>query len=146
MGNTRQDLQAALGSPTGETPDHLVVFRKDNIEYHVDLAPDLNGRVTLIVEIPTQPLTLDAAMTEARRFLPRDAQPPSPPPEGNDQFVAQRFTSQSLAQALGPDPFAAANARPGEMLAVYARDPSGRITRIVIGIGSDPGALLNRGR
>jgi hypothetical protein len=146
IGNTRADLQTALGAPAGETPEHLVVFRKDNLEYHVDLAPDLNGRVTLIVEIPQQPMTLEAAMAEARKMLPRDVQPPSPQPEGNDQFVAQRFTSQMLAQALGAEPFAAVQAQPGEMLAVYARDAGGRITRIVVGIGSDPSALLNRGR
>jgi hypothetical protein len=147
-GNTRQDLDAALGPPTGETPEHLVVYRKNNVEYHVDLAPDLNGRSTLIVEVPPTPMALDAAMTEAKKLLPKDAQPPNPNPEGSDQFVVQRFTSDSLAQALGPDPFTAVQAQPGQLMALYVRDPTrgGQITRIIVGIGNDPGALLNRGR
>ena len=93
-------------------------------------------------------MTLDLAMAEAKKLLPKDAQPPNPTPEGSDQFVAQRFTSQSLAQALGPDPFRAVNAQPGEMMALFVRDPAqgGRITRIIVGIGNDAGALLNRGR
>src|SRR6266542_110783 len=151
MGNTRADLQTAYGNPTGETPDHLVVFRKDNLEYHVGLAPDLNGRAILVVELPgqgAQPWTPEAAMAEARQLLPKDVQPPSPAAEGGDQFIVQRFTSQSLAQALGDEPFTAVQAQPGQLLGVYARDPNqgGRITRIVVGIGNDPGALLNRGR
>ena len=123
-----------------------MVFRKDNIEYHVDLAPDLNGRETLVAVIPQQPMTQEAASADARKFVPRDVQPPNPQPEGNQQFVVQRFTSQTLAQALGPEPFAAVQAQPGELLAVYVRDQGGRITRIVVGIGNDPSALVNRGR
>jgi hypothetical protein len=150
LGNTRADLQAAYGAPVGETPDHLVVFRKDPVEYHVDFAPDPNGRAVLIVAVPgaqQQPWTQDAAMAEARKLLPLDAQPPSAPAEGNNEFVAQRFTSQSLARALGDQPVAAAQAQPGDFLVVYARDPSsGRITRFVVGVGDDPSALLNRGR
>ncbi len=148
-GNTRTDLQSAFGNPTGETPDHLVVFRKDNTEYHVEFVPDLNGRAATIVELPpqgAQPWTQEAAIAEARKLLPRDVQPPNAQPEGNNQFVVQHFTSQSLAQALGSDAFTAVNAQPGEMMAVYARDQSGRITRIIVGIGSDPNALLSRGR
>jgi hypothetical protein len=151
LGNTRQDLQSAFGNPTGETPEHLVVFRKDNLEYHVAFEPDLNGRAALIVVLPpqnAQPWTLEAAMAEARKLLPRDAQPPNPQPEGNDQFVVQHFTSQTLARALGDEVFTAAGAQPGEMSVVYARDAAqgGRITRIVLGVGNDPNALLSRGR
>ncbi|HET6315025.1 MAG TPA: hypothetical protein VFG86_01110 [Chloroflexota bacterium] len=149
LGNTRADLQSAYGAPVGETPDALVVFRKQPLEYHVGLQPDLNGRAALILVVPgqQQPWTTEGAMAEARKLLPKDSQPPSAPAEGNNQFIVQRFASQSLAQALGEDVFRTAQAQPGEFLVVYARDPSsGRITRFVIGVGSDPAALLNRAR
>ncbi|HEY3063634.1 MAG TPA: hypothetical protein VGL99_32075, partial [Chloroflexota bacterium] len=107
-------------------------------------------RAALIVEIPptNPPLTIAMAMTEARKLLPRDAQPPSPPAEGNDQFVVQRFTSQSLLDALGPEPFDARQTPPGQIMVVYARDPAQntRIARIVVGIGTDPAELLARDR
>jgi hypothetical protein len=151
LGNTRDDLQATYGAPIGETPEHLVVFRKETIEYRVELVPDLNGRATLIEEVPSQggqPWALEAAMAEAHNLLPKDVQPPSPSAEGNDQFVVQRLTSQSLAQALGDAPFTAVQAGPGQLLAAYVRDTSqdGRVTRIVVGTGNDPGTLLSRAR
>jgi hypothetical protein len=150
VGNTRADLDAAYGPPTGETPDKLVVYRKDNVEYRVGLAPDINGRGTLIIEVPAastaQPLTLEAAIAAARKLLPKDAQPPSPVPESNPEFAVQRFTSQSLLAALGPAAFQTAQAPPGQILAIYGRDAQGRITRIIVGIGNDPRALLDRGR
>ena len=151
LGNTRDDLQAAYGAPIGETPQHLLVFRKETVEYRVELVPGLNGRATLIEEVPSQggqPWTLEAAMAEAHKLLPKDVQPPSPPAEGNDQFVVLRVTSQGLAQALGDEPFTAVQAGPGQLLAVYVRDTGqgGRITRIVVGTGNDPGALLSRAR
>src|SRR5437660_366335 len=43
LGNTRSDVDAALGAPAGETPEHLVVYRKNNVEYHVGFVPDING-------------------------------------------------------------------------------------------------------
>jgi hypothetical protein len=144
LGNTRADVDAALGAPTGETPEHLVVFRRQNVEYRVLFVPDLNGRAAKIEEMPQQPLALDGAQAEARKLLPRDAQPPNAPAEGNDQFVVQRFTSQSLAAALDAPVFAEAQAEPGALLAVYVRDPAqqGRISRIVVGVGNDPSKLL----
>jgi hypothetical protein len=151
LGNTRSDLDAAYGAPAGETPQHLVVYRKNNVEYHVGFVPDPNGRAALIAELPSTsptptPMALDAATNEARKLLPKDAQPPSPTPEGNDQYVVQRFTSQALAQALGADAFSSVQAQPGQFLVVYAKDPNQntRITRIVVGIGNDPAALLTR--
>ena len=139
LGNTRADIDAAYGTPVGETPDHLVVYRKNNFEYHVQLLPDLNGRAALIVTSPQngQPVALEQAQAEAHRLLPRDAQPPNPTPEGNPQFVAERYTSASLAQALSPSS--------PDFLIVYARDAQGRITRWVLGPGDDPNALLQQG-
>jgi hypothetical protein len=119
-----------------------VAYHKGTFDYHVRFVPDVNGRADMLVGLPTgaQGLTLEQAMAEAHRLLPRDAQPPNPTPEGNPQFVAERFTSQTLAQALGGGP--------GQLLAVYVRDPAqaARITRFVVGPGSDPSALVSQGR
>jgi hypothetical protein len=151
IGNTRTDLDAAYGAAAGETPEHLVVYRKNNLEYHVGFVPDPNGRAALIVELPqanAQPWTLQQAQAEGHKLLPKDAQPPNPPAEGNDQFVVERYTSQSLAQALPAQVFTANNGQPGQFLAVYVKDsPQGtHITRIVVGPGNDPQALINQGR
>src|SRR5205823_4317249 len=120
--------------------------RKDAFEYHVEVVPDPNGRAGLVVIQPQnteQALTLEAAMVEAHRRLPRDAQPPNPQPEGNDQFVVERFMSQSLGQVFAPESFGSAQA--GQFMVVYARDPgqAARIMRVVIGPGNDPNVLLN---
>jgi hypothetical protein len=150
-GNTRADFDTAYGPPAGETPEHLVVYRKANAEYHVGFVPDPQGRAALVVEVPApgqQLWSLDQATAEARKLLPRDAQPPNPPQEGNDQFVVERYTSQSLAQALPPQVFTANNGQPGQFMVVYVRDPQqqGRITRIIVGPGNDPQALIQQGR
>jgi hypothetical protein len=149
-GNPRPDFDAAYGPPVGETPEHLVVYRKNNVEYHVGFVPDANGRAALLVEIPPQgtTLALDQAMAEAHKLLPKDAQPPNPQPEANQQFVVERYTSQTLAQALPPDVFTANKGQPGQFLVVYVRDAQqqARITRIIIGPGNDPQALVNQGR
>jgi hypothetical protein len=127
------------------------VYRKNNVEYHVGFAPDPNGRAALIVELPpqgTQAFTLDQATAEARKLLPKDAQPPNPPPESNDRFVVERYTSQSLAQALPANVFTANNGQPGQFLAVYVRDSQqqARITRLIIGPGNDPQGLITVGQ
>jgi hypothetical protein len=126
------------------------VYRKNNVEYHVGFAPDSNGRAALLVEIPQQssPWTLEQAMAEARKLLPKDAQPANPTPEGNELYVVERYTSQSLAQALPAEVFTANKGQPGQFLVVYVRDSQqqNRITRIIIGPGNDPQALINQGR
>jgi hypothetical protein len=153
LGNTRADFDAAYGPPAGETPEHLIAYRKGNFEYHVGFVPDPNGRAALLVAISqppanAPPFTIEQAMTEAHKLLPRDAQPPNPPPEANPQFVVERYTSQTLAQALPADVFAANKGQPGQFLVVYVRDPaqSTRITRFIIGPGTDPNALITQGR
>jgi hypothetical protein len=151
LGNTRSDLDTAYGATVGETPDHLIVYRKNNIEYHVGFVPDPNGRAALIAELPqqnAQPWTLDQAMAEGHKLLPKDAQPPNPQAEGSDQFVVERGTSQSLAQALPAQVFTANKGQPGQFLVVYVKDsPQGnRVTRIILGPGTDPQALINQGR
>jgi hypothetical protein len=149
VGNTRSDLDTAYGAPVGETPEHLVVYRKNNFEFHVGFVPDPNGRAALIVELPQQsgqPLPLEQAQPEAHKLLPKDAQPPNQTPEGNNQFAVERYTSQTLAQALPPEAFSANGGSPGQLMIVYAKDAQGRITRWVVGPGNDPNALLNQGR
>jgi hypothetical protein len=139
-------MDAAYGGPVGETPDHLVVYRRNNTETHVLLVPDLNGRAAVIVQIPSASTDQAQAQSAAHALLPRDAQPPNAAPEGNAQFVVERYTSQALAQALPSEAFSATGGQPGQFLIVYARNPQGRITRWVIGAGNDPNALLNAGR
>jgi hypothetical protein len=145
LGNTRADMDAAYGQPVGETAQHLVVYRKNNFEYHVELTPDLNGRAAVIGEMPAQggaPLPLEQAQAEAHRLLPSDAQPPNQTPEGNPQYVVERYTSQSLAQALPAEVFSPGGGQPGQFMIGYARDAQGRITRWVLGPGNDANALL----
>jgi hypothetical protein len=153
LGNTRADFDAAYGQAVGETPEHLVVYRKNNFEYHVNFVPDPNGRAALLVEMPqpqtnAAPFTLESAMAEAHKLLPKDAQPPNPQPEGSDQFVVERYTSQLLGQALPANVFTANQGQPGQFLVVYVRDPAqqGRVSRFIIGPGTDPQALMNQGR
>jgi hypothetical protein len=148
LGNTRSDFDAAYGAASGETPEHLVVYRKGSFEYHVGFAPDINGRAALVVLLPqqNQTLTLEQAQAEAHKLLPKDAQPPNPTAEGSNQFVVERYTSQTLAQALPPEAFTPGNGQPGQFLLVYVRDQQGRITRAILGPGNDPNALVNQGR
>jgi hypothetical protein len=151
LGNTRSDLDTAYGTPAGETPEHLVVYRKGSAEYHVSFVPDPQGRAALTVEVPgqgQQPWALDAATSEARKLLPRDAQPPNAPQEGNEQFVAERYTSATLAQALPAQAFTVNGGQPGQFMVVYVKDPQqgGRVTRIIVGAGNDPQALMSKGR
>jgi hypothetical protein len=152
-GNTRADFDQAYGAAAGETPEHLIVYRKNNMEFHVNFVPDPNGRAALLVEMPqpqtnASPLTIESATADAHRLLPRDAQPPNPQQEGSDQFVVERYTSQLFAQALPASAFSANGGQPGQFLVVYVRDPAqqSRITRFIIGAGNDPQALLNQGR
>jgi hypothetical protein len=145
LGNTRSDVDAAFGPPTGETPDHLVAYRKNNVEYHVGFAPDLNGRAALIVALPPQPLALEQAQSDAHKLLPKDAQPPNATAEGNNAFAVERYTSQTLARALPPEAFAANRGQPGQFLIVYVKDQQGRVTRTILGPGNDPNALMSQG-
>jgi hypothetical protein len=147
LGNTRSDLDAAYGGPVGETPDKLVAYRKSPFEYHVSFSPG-QERAGGIVELPqpnTPPLSLETAMTEARKLFPKDSQSRAAQPEGNTQFVVERFTSPTLAKALGDEVFQANKGQPGDFLVVYVRDTqqSGRINRTVLGPGNDPNQLLS---
>ena len=124
------------------------MYRKNSFEYHVSYVPDRNGRAALIVELPQAtptPVTLQQAQTEAHRLLPRDVQPPTASPEGNDQFAVERYASQLLAQALPPEVFTAGNGQPGQLLIVYVKDAQSRIMRWIVAPGNDPNAVINKG-
>lgn len=149
LGNTRSDLDSAYGGPVGETPERLVVYRKNNFEFHVGFVPDINGRAALIAQLPQQSnqgLPLEQAQAEGHKLLPKDAQPPNQTPEGNNQFAVERYSSPSLGQALPPEVFSANGGTPGQLMAVYVKDPQGRITRWIVGAGNDPNALISQGR
>jgi LPXTG-site transpeptidase (sortase) family protein len=139
LGNSRSDLAAALGGPPGETPGKLVVFRQASREYHVQFTPD-PPRAAMLVVLPSTRLTFDAAVRESRKFFPTDASPRTAGPEGNSQFVVERFSSTLLARAL--------ELPLGEFSVIYVRDQAqgGAISRIVLGLGDDVDALLEAAR
>jgi len=149
LGNTRRDLDSAYGAAVGQTPQNQVVYRKNNLEYHVVMVPDVNGRAALIAVAPQQAAqlpTLEQAQAQAHALLPRDAQPPNPTPEGSDQFVLERFTSQSLGQALASSVSpSSSGSQPTPLAIVYVKDPSGNISRWIVGAGNDPRVLLSQG-
>jgi LPXTG-site transpeptidase (sortase) family protein len=140
LGNSRDDLERALGSPLGETPGKLVVFRPAGREVHVHFTPD-PPRAVMLVASPGAGtrLTFNAAVAESRRYFPTDTQPRIAAPEGNSLFVVERFQSPTLAHALGL-PI-------GEFSVVYIRDAqSGTIVRTIIGLGDDVDALIEAAR
>ncbi len=145
LGNTEEDVQAADGPPTGETPRGLVVYRKASTEYRVGytVAP---RRSLLVAQVPPQnaPMTFDAARAASRNLIPFDTQPRAPQPEGNSQFIVERFTSPSLAHVVPPGLVGEVGVSPGDFVIAYARNGQGAITRIVVGAGDDPNALLDR--
>ncbi|MCA1648140.1 MAG: sortase, partial [Chloroflexi bacterium] len=133
LGNTRANLEKALGLATGETSGKLVVFRPTGSQVHVAFSPD-PPRATLVAVTPATSLPFDLAVKESRKLFPTDTSPRSAAPEGNPQFVVERFSSPTLAQALGS----------GDFSVIYVRDPKGSISRIVMGLGDDLDALIEQ--
>ena len=144
LGNTAADIGSAYGAPAGETPGRLVAYRRDGTEFRVGYTPE-PPRAAIVVLVPpaSAPLTLEAAMGQARTLFPRDAQPRSAQPEGSPESVVERFLSSTLARAISAEQFAQFNGQPGQFLAVYVKNPQENIVRIIVGIGNDPGLLLN---
>jgi LPXTG-site transpeptidase (sortase) family protein len=137
IGNTRIDLEKAFGAATGETSGKLVVFRQPGRDYHVQFTPD-PPRAAMVAEWLTPPLSFDAAVRESRKLFPSDTRPAADAPEGNSQFIVERFSSASLAEALG--------LTSGDFSVIYTRDPRGAITSIVLGLGDDFDALIAQSR
>ena len=137
IGNTRVSLEKTLGQATGETGGKLVVFRQPGREVHVQFSSD-PPRAQLVADTLNPPLAFDAAVREARKLFPTDAQPRSAAPEGNAQFVVERFTSQQLGQAL--------SLAAGDFSVVYEKNASGAVTAILLGLGDDLDAIQTDGR
>jgi LPXTG-site transpeptidase (sortase) family protein len=138
LGNTRADVEEILGLATGETSGKLVVFRQSGREFRVVFTPE-SPRAALVAEIPAPNtrLTFEVAVRDARKFFPTDARALSTAPEGNTQFAVERFTSPSLAQALGGT---------GDFSVVYTRGPQDLITSVILGPGTDFEALIQQSR
>jgi hypothetical protein len=81
-------------------------------------------------------ISFEAAVRESRKLFPSDARPRAGAPEGNPQFIVERFASTNLEQALGS----------GDFSVLYTRDKSGQINTIVVGVGDDLDALLTQAR
>jgi hypothetical protein len=137
IGNTRVNLEKAFGYATGETATKLAVFHQPGGELHVRFTPD-PPRAALIAWIPSASSTFDKAVSDARKLFPSDTQPRSAGPEGNPQFIVERFTSNTLAQAL--------SLASGDFSVVYTRDARGAITSIVLAPGDDIDTMLASGR
>jgi LPXTG-site transpeptidase (sortase) family protein len=136
LGNTRADVGKAFGAPLGETPARLVVFRpKNRGEIHVHFTPD-PPRTAFVAEIAPSGgrLTFEAAVAASRQYFPLDTQPRMDAPEGNPAFVVERFSSATLAMALGT----------GDFSVVYVRDRQGLVTRTILGLGDDIAALIDQ--
>jgi hypothetical protein len=86
--------------------------------------------------LPTAGLPFDAAVKESRKLFPTDTRPRAGAPEGNPKFVVERFTSSTLARALGRADFAV----------IYTRDAKGTISSVVLGLGDDFDALIEQAR
>jgi LPXTG-site transpeptidase (sortase) family protein len=147
LGNTDADLAKTYGGPVGEATGGLVVYRGNGQEYRaayadVDDPPARRAVMVARVAAAGASLSLDEARKAAKALLPSDAKPRGGGPEGNQRFVVERFTSEALATAIPPQGYAEGQADPGDFLVVYARQPNGRITDVVVGIGDDAEGLL----
>jgi LPXTG-site transpeptidase (sortase) family protein len=133
LGGTRDRVSQTLGTPLGETPGKLVLYRKSAIEYGVGFSPDPATATSIRVSAPgSTPLTLSAAIAATRDLFPSDTYPRTPAPEGNDRFVVERFESASLAAVDGD----------GQFVVVYLRGAGNTIDRAVVATGDDVPAAL----
>jgi sortase family protein len=137
IGNTRSDLEHAFGYATGETAGKLVVFRQAGREEHVRFTPD-PPRASLLSVVFQSPLAFDRAVVESRKLFPSDAAPRGDAPEGNPQFVVERFTSPHMATVLGLGS--------GDFSVVYTKDAKGQITGLVLAPGDDIDTILTDAR
>jgi LPXTG-site transpeptidase (sortase) family protein len=137
IGNTRVNLDKAFGQAGGETGGKLVVFHHPGGDVHVRFTAD-PPRAQLVAEFLNPPLAFDAAVREARKLIPSDTQPRTAAPEGNAQFVVERFSSMQLGQAL--------SLPSGDFSVVYTRNPAGAIGSIELGVGDDLDAIQTDAR
>ena len=137
IGNTRPNLEKAFGFATGETSiSRLAVFRPKDApprEVHVHFTPDPQ-RAALVSIAFNAPVAFDAAVAESRKLLPTDTRSRTATPEGNSQFIVERFVSASLEQAFGN----------GNFSVIYTREARGAITGVILGLGDDLTALMEQ--
>jgi hypothetical protein len=143
LGNTDADLVDTFGAPVGESATRLAVYRRNGVEHQAQLleVPTEPTRRAAVVVERAQSLTYGQAVQRARGLLPRDAQPRSAGPEGNAQFIVERFSSALLAATLPAEWFAAAQGERGDVVVVYNRRPDGAISDVLVGVGNDPNRL-----
>jgi sortase (surface protein transpeptidase) len=136
IGNTRVSLERAFGQATGETAGKMVAFHQPGRELRVRFTPD-PPRAMLVAEFFSSSITFDAAVAESRKLFPTDTRPRTSGPEGNPQFIVERFTSPTLAAALGGT---------SDFSVVYVRDARGGIASVVLGQGDDFDAMMTAAR
>lgn len=147
LGNTDLDLASTYGSPVGEALGGLAVYHSHGAEYRAAFAdtPDPPARRALMVaRVPASgtSFSLEEARKIAAPMLPTDARSRGAGPEGNTRFVVERYTSEQLATTLPPQGYAEGQSDPGDFLVVYARQPDGRITDVIVGVGDNADDLL----
>jgi hypothetical protein len=141
LANSRTSFEGAYGAPTGETPSGLVVYQRAPREFQVLFSPDPVRAI--LVAARTLPgmatLSLDQARDVAHGILPNDAQRPTAQPEGNQQFVVERYHSNTLAQALPDDLAREWGGQAGDLVAIFQRSASdpGHIDRVIVAIGDN---------
>jgi hypothetical protein len=141
LANSRTSFDGAYGGPTGETPSGLVVYQRAPREYQVLFSPDPPRG--LLVAVRTLPgmatLSLDQARDLARGVLPNDAQRRTAQPEGNQQFVVERYHSNTLAQALPDDLTREWGGQAGDLVVIFLRSASNpdQIDRVIVAIGDN---------
>jgi sortase (surface protein transpeptidase) len=133
LGNTRVDLERTFGYATGETSGKLVVFRQPGREEHVRFTAD-PPRALLVATFLDSSVSFDAAVAQSRKLFPTDSHPRTSGPEGNSQFIVERFSSANLGQVL--------DGSSGDFTVIYTRDSKGAINGIVLGLGDDLGGIL----
>jgi hypothetical protein len=94
------------------------------------------------------PMDLEAARTAVQPLFPTDAERRSTQPEGNDDFVVERYRSATLARAIPEDVQASWGGQSGNFLVIYgrSRDTGGRIDRVIIAIGDNVDLARQRGQ
>jgi LPXTG-site transpeptidase (sortase) family protein len=147
LGNTDADLAKAYGGPVGEATGGLAVYHMWGSEYRAAFGDPGDGsprRALMVARVPAagESFSLDEAKKLARDLLPKDAQARGRGPEGNPNFVVERFRSRVLATAVPGQWFEDRQSSPGDFLVVYARQGDGRVTDVVVGIGDDAEGLL----
>jgi hypothetical protein len=149
LANSRTSFDGAYGAPTGETPSRLVVYQRNQREYQVLFSPEPpRGVLVSVRPMPgVPPMSLEAARDIARTLLPNDAQPRTSQPEGNQQFIVERYRSATLAQAIPEGLAREWGGQEGDLVVVYLRSSTNpeQIDRVIVAIGDNVDRARQRG-